>query len=134
MGIVKNILIFSELIDELLVIILASEGRRSLHKASTASLTIGLLGIRRFNRTSIVKDGLSLFFFELPILLNLSLKRGVLFLKSVFLIKNLGGLVVPSHDVDFGKALFVSLELLIVRIDRVVQFIDALTAILRCFP
>ena len=72
--------------------------------------------------------------FELLILLNLSLKLSILFLKSVLLSKNLGRLVVPSHAVDFVKALFVGLELLVIRINGIVQLIDTLAAILSCFP
>ena len=134
MGFAKNILIFSELVNELLVIFLASEGRRGLLKTSAASLTVGLLGVLRFNRTSIFKRLSGLFFGKLPILLNLSLKLGILFLKSVLLSKNLRSLIVPSHAVDFGKAFFVGLELLIVRINGIIQLVDALAAILGCFP
>ena len=71
--------------------------------------------------------------FELLILLNLRLKLGILFLKSVLLSKNLWSLVVPSHAVDFVKALFVGLELLVIRIDGIIQLVDALAAILSCF-
>ena len=132
MVLIKERLVLSELVGQLAKVFFTLNNLSGWNKLLLTPYPLSR--ICRLNSISIVKNISGFFFLELLIFFNLRLKLGILFLKSVLLSKNFLGLVVPSHAVNFGKTFLVGLELLIVRINGIIQLIDALTAILGCLP